>query len=118
MAKLHHLILLLLLFATLQSSSPFVSASPSNHIYNVGQNVPFFVNKLGPFNNPRSLSFIHFHFHSIFIFIQFLIISFSFTVKHINTINYHSANQVNYSNWVSIFISSCSKIKIKLLRVF
>ncbi|KAI5388751.1 transmembrane 9 superfamily member 5 [Lathyrus oleraceus] len=52
MAKLHHLILLLLLFATLQSSSPFVSASPSNHIYNVGQNVPFFVNKLGPFNNP------------------------------------------------------------------
>ncbi|XP_045832320.1 transmembrane 9 superfamily member 5 [Trifolium pratense] len=48
MAKPHHLILLLLLlFTTLHSS-----ASPSNHIYNVADNVPFFVNKLGPLNNP------------------------------------------------------------------
>lgn len=50
MAKPHHLILLLLLFTTLQSSS--VTASTSNHIYNVGDIVPFFVNKVGPFNNP------------------------------------------------------------------
>ncbi|BAT90416.1 hypothetical protein LR48_Vigan08g138000 [Vigna angularis] len=47
MAEKHHLILLLLC-ATLQFSSP----SPSDHFYNVGELVPFFVNKVGPFNNP------------------------------------------------------------------
>ncbi|KAK7341996.1 hypothetical protein VNO80_24937 [Phaseolus coccineus] len=50
MAKAHHLILLLLLLlsATLQ----FSSSSPSDHLYNVGELVPLFVNKVGPFNNP------------------------------------------------------------------
>ncbi|XP_027347091.1 transmembrane 9 superfamily member 5 [Abrus precatorius] len=51
MAKPHHLILLLLLCATLQSSLS-IAASPSDHLYNVGDVVPFFVNKVGPFNNP------------------------------------------------------------------
>ncbi|TKY67068.1 Transmembrane 9 superfamily member 5 [Spatholobus suberectus] len=44
----HHHILLLLLCATLQSSS----ASPSDHLYDVGDVVPLFVNKVGPLNNP------------------------------------------------------------------
>ncbi|XP_027911788.1 transmembrane 9 superfamily member 5 [Vigna unguiculata] len=47
MAEKHHLILLLLC-ATLQ----FSSSSPSDHFYNVGELVPLFVNKVGPFNNP------------------------------------------------------------------
>ncbi|XP_014519708.1 transmembrane 9 superfamily member 5 [Vigna radiata var. radiata] len=47
MAEKHHLILLLLC-ATLQ----FSSSSPSDHFYNVGELVPFFINKVGPFNNP------------------------------------------------------------------
>ncbi|KAG4967494.1 Transmembrane 9 superfamily member 5 [Glycine soja] len=49
MAKPHHLFLLLLLLcATLE----FSSSSPSDHLYNVGELVPLFVNKVGPFNNP------------------------------------------------------------------
>ncbi|CAJ1979143.1 unnamed protein product [Sphenostylis stenocarpa] len=48
MAKPHHLIFLLLLCATLQLSL----SSPSDHLYDVGELVPLFVNKVGPFNNP------------------------------------------------------------------
>ncbi|MED6224706.1 hypothetical protein PIB30_086607 [Stylosanthes scabra] len=52
MANTHFLILFLLLFPILQSSSPSVAASPSDHRYHIGDNIPFFVNKVGPFNNP------------------------------------------------------------------
>ncbi|XP_061374101.1 transmembrane 9 superfamily member 5 [Gastrolobium bilobum] len=52
MAKPHDLIILLLLCATVESSSRSVAASPSDHLYDVGNVVPFFVNKVGPFNNP------------------------------------------------------------------
>ncbi|BAT78885.1 hypothetical protein VIGAN_02164000 [Vigna angularis var. angularis] len=43
-----HLLILLLLYVTLQ----FSSSSPSDHFYNVGELVQLFVNKVGPFNNP------------------------------------------------------------------
>ncbi|KAL2328466.1 hypothetical protein Fmac_021893 [Flemingia macrophylla] len=53
MAKPRHFILIVLLLlifpcATLQISS----ASSFEHLYDVGDVVPFFVNKVGPFNNP------------------------------------------------------------------
>ncbi|KAE9616747.1 hypothetical protein Lal_00034318 [Lupinus albus] len=54
MAKAHNLVLFLILCTTLQFSSSSVAASPSlsDHRFNVGDLIPFFVNKVGPFNNP------------------------------------------------------------------
>ncbi|CAL0304017.1 unnamed protein product [Lupinus luteus] len=54
MAKAHNLVLFLILCTILQFSSSFVAASPSpsDHRFNVGDVIPFFVNKVGPFNNP------------------------------------------------------------------
>lgn len=102
MAKPHHLILLLLLFTTLQSSS--VTASTSNHIYNVGDIVPFFVNKVGPFNNPRSTI----PFTSIFIqfsFSYFFPFSFNFSL-------YHSHLQWNlWILWITILQTRSVTIK-------
>ncbi|KAK7263401.1 hypothetical protein RJT34_30990 [Clitoria ternatea] len=52
MAKPHYHLLLLLLFSIQQPSSLSVTASSSDHHYDVGDVVPFFVNKVGPFNSP------------------------------------------------------------------
>ncbi|KAL1323489.1 hypothetical protein HN51_033809 [Arachis hypogaea] len=52
MVNTHFLILFLLLFRILQSPSPSVAASPSDHRYHIRDHLPFFVNTVGPFNNP------------------------------------------------------------------
>lgn len=44
---------------------PFVKSSPSDHRYNVGDEVPLFVNKVGPLNNPRLVP------HYFFVFVEF-----------------------------------------------
>ncbi|KAG4988868.1 hypothetical protein JHK82_031202 [Glycine max] len=48
----HLFLLLLLLLLLLCATLEFSSSSPSNHLYDVGELVPLFVNKVGPFNNP------------------------------------------------------------------
>ncbi|XP_015872609.2 transmembrane 9 superfamily member 5 isoform X1 [Ziziphus jujuba] len=46
------LILLLVLFTFLACLAPSATASAIDHRFNVGDHVPLFVNKVGPFNNP------------------------------------------------------------------
>ncbi|KAJ7947991.1 Transmembrane 9 superfamily member [Quillaja saponaria] len=43
---------LFLVFLTLALSTRLSTASPADHRYNVGDQVPLFVNKVGPLNNP------------------------------------------------------------------
>lgn len=44
---------LVLVFSTILTfSAPSATSSASDHSYNVGDNVPLFVNKIGPLNNP------------------------------------------------------------------
>ncbi|OIW08500.1 hypothetical protein TanjilG_03176 [Lupinus angustifolius] len=54
MAKAHSVVLFLILCTILHFSSSSIAASPppSDHRFNVGDLIPFFVNKVGPFNNP------------------------------------------------------------------
>ncbi|KAI4334237.1 hypothetical protein L6164_018953 [Bauhinia variegata] len=52
MTKAFQAFALFLLWTALQLSAPSVAASPADHRYNVGDQVPFFVNKVGPLNNP------------------------------------------------------------------
>ncbi|KAF3439443.1 hypothetical protein FNV43_RR17721 [Rhamnella rubrinervis] len=48
----HINLLLLVLLNALDFSAPSAAASANDHRFNVGEYVPIFVNKVGPFNNP------------------------------------------------------------------
>lgn len=60
---------LVLVFLTILTfSAPSATSSASDHSYNVGDNVPLFVNKIGPLNNPR------YHLPPRFQFVYFLLL--------------------------------------------
>lgn len=95
MAKPHHFILLLLLLLLLCTTQQFSSASSSDYFYDVGDDVSFFVNKVGPFNNPRFHLFSH-CFSSSSCSFSFSLHIFIVAVRHMNTMICHSAPQVSH----------------------
>lgn len=52
MSKTSEIIVLTVVLAALSFIVHSATANPNNHRYNVGDPVPFFVNKVGPLNNP------------------------------------------------------------------
>lgn len=70
---------ILLLSLTILEFLSSSTASPNDHVYNVGDEVPFFVNKVGPLDNPRYL--IH---HAVTLSAISCLVQFSMLIKFLS----------------------------------